>query len=205
MNDIIRGNFDPNSGLASPAEDNKVYAEFNMEPVVDGLASKEAGRTIKKDVVYVKIIQPGESRLSVYHQPATAADVARFPRQWAAFKANQSQEMIGSPLSLLFPDSPAIVENFKSVGVRTVEQLAEANDTALQNMGMGARGFQEKAKAYLAAAEKGKDFHGLSDKVDALTRQGEADRQKIAALEGALAIAETKRGPGRPRNETQAA
>lgn len=197
MNDILRGSWDPNSGLsAQQGDDSKVWAEFRMHAVIDGPATKEAGRTIKRDVPYIKIIQPGESRLSIYDQPATDEDTARFPRQWAAFKAGQSQETKGTPLDLLFPESPAIVENLKAVSIRTVEQLAALPDTGLQNIGMGARQWKEKATAYLAAAEQGKGFHGLSDRVDKLDRQITEKDNRIAALEAALAEA-TERKKGR--------
>lgn len=196
-NEMMRGSFNPDTGFGAQGDDSKVLAEFRMHPVIDAVASKDAGRTIKRDVPHIKIIQPGESRLSVYDQPATNDDVARFPRQWAAFQAGQKQDVIGSRLDLLFPESPAIVENLKSVGIVTIEQLASLPDTGLQNVGMGARQWQQKAVEYLASAEKGKDYHGLSDKVDKLALQAQADKDRIAALEAALAeatAANTRKG-----------
>lgn len=186
---IMRGSYNPDTGFGAQGDDAKVFAEFYNRAMIDGMATKEQGRTITRDVPHVRIIQPGESRLSVYDQPATNDDASRFPRQWAAFKAGQEQSVSGSPLSLLFPQSPATVDNLVRCGIRTVEMLANANDAALQEMGLGARSFQEKAKQYLANAEKGKDFHGLSDKVDLLILQGQADKDRIAALEAALAEA----------------
>lgn len=200
MNEIMRGTFDPNSGLATQGDDTKVFAEFYTRAVVDGVASREAGRTIKKDVPYIRIIQPGESRLGTYDQPATDADAARFPRLWAAYKQGQQQTMNGSPLSLLFPDNPSIVDNLRQSGVFTVEQLADMQLGQLQGLGMGGQTFQDKAKAYLAAADKGKDFHTLAKKVEMFVLQQRADADKIRALEAALAEASTKRGPGRPPN-----
>lgn len=197
----LRGTWDPNSGLqAQQGDDNRAIVEFRMHPVVDAQASKDAARTIKRDVPYVKILHPGEANLSVYDQPATDQDVMRFPRQWAAFKANQSQQIIGTPLDLLFPDSPAIVANLKSASVFTVDQLAVLNDTALQAIGMGARLWQEKAKAYLEQADKGKDFHGLSNKVDQLVLERQADKDRIAALEAALAEASASAANKRGKN-----
>jgi hypothetical protein len=208
LNDIMRGTFDPNSGLASQGDDSKVFATFYTRSVVDGLASKEAGRQINKDVSYVKIIQPGESRLGTYDQPATEADVQRFPRQWQQYKANQQQTMDGSPLSLLFPDNPAIVDNLKGAGVFTVEQLATMQLGQLQQVGMGGQTFQDRAKAYLAAADKGKDFHTLAARLEQLELSGRAKDDKIAALEAALAQRTeepARRGPGRPPKAEQAA
>lgn len=205
MNDIMRGTFDPNSGLAAQGDDNKVFAQFYTRAVNDGVASKEAGRPISKNVPYVKIIQPGESRLSVYDQPATNEDVARFPRQWAAFQSGKQMEVSGTMLSVLFPADPAVVENLKALNFHTVEQLAEANDTAIQQIGMGGSQWRDKARQYIGAADKGKDFHALSKKVEELTNARAADQQKIAAMEAALAQSETKRGPGRPPKQSEAA
>ncbi len=198
---IMRGSYNPDTGFGAQGDDSKVWATFYNRAMIDGVASKAAGRTITTDVPHVKIIQPGESRLSVYDQPATNDDAARFPRQWEAFKAGAEQTVAGSPLSLLFPQSPATVDNLNRCGIRTVEMLATANDAALQEMGMGARSFQEKAKTYLAQADKGKDFHGLSDRVDQLALQAKEKDDRIAALEAALAEATVKRGPGRPRSD----
>ncbi len=203
-NEMMRGSYDPNTGFGAQGDDSKVIAEFRMHPVVDGIASKEAGRTIKRDVPYIKIIQPGEAGKSTYDQPATDAEVQRFPRQWAAFQAGQKQEVVGSRLDLLFPESPAIVENLRSVGVFTIEQLATLPDTGLQNVGMGARQWQEKARAYIAQSDKGKDFHGLSDRLDKLELKNKELTDRNNALEAALAEATVKRGPGRPRNEQAA-
>jgi hypothetical protein len=208
LNDIMRGTFDPNSGLASQGDDSKVFATFYTRSVVDGIASREAGRPINKDVPYIKIIQPGESRLGTYDQPATDADVMRFPRQWQQYKNNQQQTMEGSPLSLLFPDNPAVVDNLKSSGVHTIEQLAGLQLGQLQQVGMGGQTFQDKAKAYLAAADKGKDFHALAAKLESLTLERQADKDRIAALEAALAQRSeepARRGPGRPPKAEQAA
>lgn len=201
MNEILRGTFDANSGLASQGDESKVFAEFYLRSVNDGLASKEAGRPVNKNVTFVKIIQPGESRHSVYDQPATNQDVARFPRQWQAFQAGQKQEAEGSPLSLLFPDNPAAVDNLRHLGFQTIEQLAGANDTAIQNIGLGGREFQGKARAYLAAADKGKDFHTLAARLEQLELSGKAKDDRIAALEVALAEAQEKPRRGRPPNQ----
>lgn len=196
-NEMMRGSYNPDTGFGAQGDDNKVLAEFRMHPVIDAIASKDAGRPIKKDVPHVKIIQPGESRLSVYDQPATNEDVARFPRQWAQFQAGQKQDVTGSRLDLLFPESPAIVENLRGVGIFTIEQLAGLPDTGLQNVGMGARQWQEKAKAYLASADKGKDFHGLSSRLDSLELKNKELSDRNAALEAALAEASAAKPKGR--------
>jgi len=195
----LRGTIDE-AGFGAVGDDTKVWAEFRMHAVVDGVASKEAGRMIRRDVPYIKIIQPGESRLSIYDQPATDADVMRFPRQWAQFKAGQEQGVTGTPLSELFPESPAIVDNLKTISIRTVEQLAECNDSAIQNIGMGGRAWVDKARAYIAHADKGKGFHELAARLESLELKGREKDDRIAALEAALAEASANRDKSGKRN-----
>jgi len=201
MNDIMRGTFNPDSGFATQGNDDKVWAQFYTKAEIDGQKTKDAGHPVFHDVTYVKIIQPGESRLSQIDRPAVDMDVERFPRQWDAFKRGKSDEIIGAPLSLLFPTNPSIVENFRRTGVHTIEQLAGLPDAALQETGMGGRQFQEKARDYLAKAESGKGYHALSEKLDQLALKVTEKDNRIAALEAALASKgdDEKRGPGRPR------
>lgn len=174
---------------AVPGADEKVFAEFYSRATIDQAKSKEAGYPVFVDVVHIKILQPGDARLSEYNQPARPQDIERFPRQWAAFQRQEKQDMEGAPLSLLFPTNPAIVENLKRFGVFVVEQLATLNDTALQEIGLGARTFKQKAQEYLAQADKGKSYHNLADRLEKLELAGMEKDDKIKALEAALAVA----------------
>lgn len=205
---MMRGTFNPDSGFATQGNDEKVIAQFYIKAEIDGVKSREQGHPVKQDITFLRIIQPGESRLSTIDRPATDFDVARFPRQWEAFKRGKAEGFEGAPLSLLFPDNPAIPENMKHSGVHTVEQLAGLSDTALQEIGMGARQWQVLARAYLAKAEGGKDFHAITARLDQLELKKVEDAARIEALETALARATQdtpeKRGPGRPRKEEAA-
>ncbi len=193
----LRGDFNPDTGFGAVGDDSKVLAKFYMRPMLDQVASRDQGRPIKRDVAHIQIIQPGESRMSVYDQPATNADIERFYDKWQKFQRGLEQAPAGSPLSLLFPESPAIVENLKAVGFHTIEQLDAANDTALQGVGMGARKWQQQAKEYLAQADKGKDYHGLSARIDAMDLKLREKDDRIAALEAALAEATANRTKGK--------
>jgi hypothetical protein len=176
----------------TPGADERIFAEFYTKSVIDQARSKESGYPVFHDVTFIKIIQPGDSRLSEYNQPARPQDIERFPRQYAQFQRGQKQEVEGAPLSLLFPSQPAIVDNLRRFGVFVVEQLANLSDTALQEIGIGGRTFQQKAKEYLAQAEKGKDFHGLSSRLDTLELQLMEKDDKIKALTLALSEAQSK-------------
>jgi hypothetical protein len=202
----LPAHFDPQrGGNVTFGDDSRLFVKFETKSVLDQVASREQGRPIHVSVPYVHIQQPGERDYT--HRPATQEDSMRFRRQWEAYQAGKTEGPEGSPLSLLFPNNPEIVDNLKYFKVSTVEQLAELNDTQIQNLGIGGRQFHEAAKKYLSAADKGKDFHALARKVEQMERDREADQVKIQALETALAETEQepRRGPGRPRKEVQAA
>lgn len=206
MDDFLRGTYDPNAGFATQGDDGKMWCEFRNVSTIDGIASREKGYPVYHDIAHCRLIQPGESRLSVYDQPAREQDKQRFPRQWDNFLKGKAQDAVGAPISLLFADSPAMVDNMKRIGVHTIEQLAGASDSAIQEMGLGGRQFQERAKQYLATADKGKDYHTLAASVDQMTLRLQELESKNTALAAALSEAQTKRGPGRPRkDETEAA
>lgn len=192
--DLQRSTFDPDAGFASRG-DNGLVVEFYNNSVPDPIKSREAGRPVYVDVPYRKSFQPGEARLSTIDRPATAQDRIDYPRQWQAFLEGKNEDVTGSPLSLLFPASPATVTNLNQLGVRTIEQLADLKDSALQEIGLGGREFQSRAKAYLANADDGKGFHDLSSQVDALTLELKKLSDRNTALEAALSHAAEKRRP----------
>jgi len=196
--------FDQNKGgMVQFGDDSKLFVTFETKSVRDPIATQEQGRPVHVSVPYVRIQQPGERDYT--HRPATQEDVVRFRAQWQRYQDGMAQEPDGSPLSLLFPNNPEIVDNLKYYKISTVEQLAALNDTQIQNIGIGGRQFYDAAKKYLATAEKGKDFHALAKQVERLEQAREADQQKIAALQRALAESgegefedQTPRRRGRP-------
>ena len=197
----LPAHFDPNKGgMVEFGDDSRLFVKFERRSVLDPVASREQGRPIHVGMDYVHIQQPGERDCTI--RPATEIDTMRFRQQWARYRDGQTQDVEGSPLSVLFPNNPEIVENLKYYRLSTVEQLAALNDTQIQNIGIGGRQFYEAAKKYLAAADKGKDFHALAKSVDQLQRDMQAKDVKIAALEAALAETdqddETPRRRGRP-------
>lgn len=77
------------------------------------------------------------------------SDIRRWPNQWNAFMRGAAASEVGAPLTVIFKNDPARAEYYKSVGIRTVEQLAAQGSTNLEQLGMGARADAEKARAYL--------------------------------------------------------
>lgn len=77
--------------------------------------------------------------------------------------------------------TPAMVKNCIRAGVRTVEELAEANESTLGQIGMGSVALKQKAQAYLAAGGTG------AEKIAALETEAKAKDETISQQSEAIA------------------
>lgn len=148
------------SGLVKFENDNNLLVVFFTKAVPNPLASKEAGRVICEDHVFIRIQHPGET-LNIIERPANDGDKQRFPRLWEAYVRNQAQVVEGTPIDLLFPNYPAVAENLRAYGVQTIEQCANLSAHAINSIGMGGQEYSNRAKKYLEGANTGKAFHTL--------------------------------------------
>jgi hypothetical protein len=196
MNDFTQmgQKFDPqNGGIVEFGDDSRLFVEFQSRAVPDIVASTEAGRPISRQVDYIRIRQPGER--DEIMRPAHDGDRRRFRRHWEAYQDGRQAMPDGTPLVLLFPNNPEIIENLKHDKIFVVEQLAALSDTQIQNIGMGARAWQQKAAELLMVSNDGKGFHVLQRQIDQQSAQIAALLEKNTALEAALTEAtEKKRG-----------
>lgn len=161
-------------GIVSYGGDDKLVVWFLRKSVPLGKASEEAGRPIFEGRDYVHIQHPGERDYN--EREATDLDRQRFPRQWAAYQNNQEQLTDGTPLAVLFPAEPEIVDTMRPLRIHTVEQLAALTEQAISRLGMGGRTHVERAKRFLDESKAAKPFHKLKGEL-------EAALQRIAELE----------------------
>lgn len=147
-----------NSYAVSHGTDDKLFVEFTNEAVYMEAKSLEEGRAVYEDVPHVHIMFPGDRTREIkrpvrFEQHGNEpADPVRWPRQWAAFKAQEEQHQDGQPLDQWAPMSRAMVMNLKAVNVFTVEQLAGVNDDVLMRLGPGMRDWRDRAQAFIAKA-----------------------------------------------------
>ena len=181
-----------NGGIVEFGNDARLFVEFYNRPTLDEVASREAGRPISAAVDYVRIRQPGER--DEINRPAHDGDRRRFARHWQAYQEGREAMPSGTPLSVLFPANPEIIENLKYDKIFVVEQLAALNDTQIGNIGLGGRQFVDKAKAFLDQANMGKGLQDIFAEVDQLSASLKAKDKRIEALEAALEKANKKRG-----------
>ena len=138
--------------------DRKLFVIFFKGTVKNETKSIAEGRPIFDEIDLVKIMTPGSR--DTFVGDATPDYQARFPQQWARYKANQSQEDGGTPLNMVPWLTVGQIEEFKAFNVRTIEGLAGMADSVAQKF-MGFHEFRRKAQAYLEAAKETAPIHKM--------------------------------------------
>ncbi len=204
MQDVNPLGYTPD-GSAICGRDEQLLVKFYTHAELSQYKSVKDGVPIHDDVVMIEVVQPGEK--DPVRVLADEFHKRRFPKQWEAFKAGQDQLESGTPLNLLFPGAPSTILQLKQFNVFTVQQLAGLSDSAMNNIPMG-RSLADKAKAYLASASSGKNFHAVQDAMQKLI-----DEMRALLVEKGITPPEAaplnitpepqteapRRGPGRPK------
>lgn len=147
-------------------DDAKLYVEFTLEAVHQPAQSEEEGRPIYKDVPHIRIHFPGDRTKQIFRPVRYEddylgpADPRRFPHQWAQFSAQQEQVQTGTPVEHWGPLTKSEAMMLKGIHIHTVEQLAGVSDSNLS--WLGARQLRDKAVAWLAQADGGKEVVRLT-------------------------------------------
>lgn len=163
---------------------NGVYARFYMHPKLDETASAAEGRPVYSDREYVEIIAAGNAN-NIIRRPVSDMDRRRFRREYAAFRAGDTEQLIGTPLVEVPWISRSMVEELAYRKVRTLEQLAELNDGACTAT-PGLFDLKRKAGAWLEKSKAAAPF-------TALQQENEELKARLAALEAMMVPKEDKK------------
>ena len=179
------------------AEARPPYVTFEFRAEEDRAASIEAGHYVSKDVPFVLVTPMGSK--DRHESPADEwfarreqdAAEGRFPREWlsafkgafAEWKAGREIPLNGTSVANWPVASPSQVKMLLDLKVRTVEDLAEANEETLNRLGMGGRTLKQKAQDWLASAN---DMGKVSEQLAGLRADNEALKQRNEQLEKQL-------------------
>lgn len=165
------------------AQDDALMVTFSQNAVQDTVETEKQGRPIYKDVDWICIRFPG-SRDTI-ERKVRSDDKTRWPKQWAAYQSNKSQEAVsGTPLSAWPAVTRAQVEEFAFFGVKTVEQLAEMPDPALQKF-MGGQTLKQRARDFIEAAKGEAPMVAMRAEIENLKAQVAAQAAAAAAAANA--------------------
>lgn len=129
--------------------DKKLLVVFFTEPVQNASRTLDEGRPIFDDVDMIRIMYPGQRDTTV--GIAHAGYQQRFPRQWAQYKARQTQTISGTPLSAVTWLTRGQVAELNHVNIHSVEQLAGMPDSVAAKF-MNHHQLKQQAQAFLDAA-----------------------------------------------------
>jgi len=168
-------------GVVEYATDKNQLAIFYNDKVIDPQKSSEVGRPYYKEQVMVRIAPPGE-RLNIVIRPAEQRDTRRWPTQWNQFVQNKKQTPDGTPIDLLYPNTPSIGATLRASGVYTIEQCAELSGHAIDSVGMGAQKWVNAAARYLEVASRGVKASQLQKELDERDGQIRVLNQQVQDL-----------------------
>lgn len=146
------------------------FVEFKRIAVHDKKRSEELGRRVTKDVDFAFVMQPGskdqvervaEDWLNMLKLKIVNGSADAYPQEWvdgfhAKYKAWQNgmdAPLNGTSVKEWPILSPAQAENFISLHILTIEDVAAMTEQAMSAYGMGGREFKQKAIDWI----KGKD------------------------------------------------
>lgn len=197
---MLEANFDVNDFEQANQSrlDEKLLVKFFLKTRPDKAATEKEGRPMFKEVEYISIMVAGSNSGGAC-RPARQNDIERFPKHYAAFKNRIEAPTEGTPLSEWPVISRTLVEQFAFMNVKTVEQLADLNDTYAGQI-MGGHTFKKKAKDFLAYS---KDLKEAADKAE-LIEQNEMLHQQVADLTKRLDALEGKEETAEKPEEPEA-
>lgn len=162
--------------------DSQLHVQFYKHAELNAFKSREAGRKIFEDHVYIRIMAPA-NRLNIIETRATDEYKLRFAAQYSRFLQGLDQLAIGTPVSELPTITAAQALELRALKVDTIEQLAHVADTTVQILGTGGQELKQRAIRYL-------------DQTADKSKQGEEIRSLQAQLAEALnRIQSLEKGP----------
>lgn len=178
--------FDPTQAPRAP------YIQFETRAVEDREASLKDGCYRTKDVPFVIVTPQGskdrierhaEEWLAVQVQSAAEGRIpdewpAMFRRKFEAWKSGQEMPTDGTSVRMWPALSPSQVDTLLRANIRTIEDLAVANEESLARIGMGARQLKERAIDYLKSFDSVKH----SNELTTLRTENEGLRMRVETL-----------------------
>ena len=165
------------------------FVTFELRPEEDRQASIDSGSARFRDVEFA-IITPAGSKDRVERKVADwfqhlerEVQSERFPIEWLnhfkekfkAWKEGRELPVDGTALARWPVITPAQLKDLQGLHLRSVEDLASANEEVIRRLGMGGRALKQQAVEWLAAAN---DVGKVAARVAAL-EASKTDQEQI--------------------------
>jgi hypothetical protein len=174
------------------------YVKFEVRSFEDRAKTMATGKYTARDIDYVVVRQAGQMNSSEHEAVEWLDRIAKNPgykpewvdglrKQYENWKKGYEAVPSGTHVRSWPSIGPSTADMLCGVNILTVEDLAVANESALQRIGIGARELQQKAKAWLDSATKvgatAEELAALRAQVAALVEQNNLFREQNQALQ----------------------
>lgn len=181
------------------------YVIFETRAVEDRDASLASGVYTAKDVDFA-VVTPAGSKDKIervvtewFEQLQQQVRENRFPDEWyrafksaySAWKEDREIPENGYPIKNWPVASPAQVKSLLDLRVRTVEDLAAANEETILRLGMGGRALKQRAVDWLQSADAGKvsgEMQELRESNEALAARNQSLEEQLKALQAQVSV-----------------
>lgn len=200
----------------SVLQDKPAYVAFEVRPEEDRAASMLNGRYTARDVDFV-IVTPAGSKDRIernatewFASMEMQVRQNRMPAEWLrvyrnayeAWKKGCEIPLEGTAIRNWPLLSPSQAKSIIDARIRTVEELAVANEESLTRIGMGARGLKSKAIEWVQSGSKEgagaqvEELVALRAQCEALKASVHSQQTMISNLQTQLALYTAMTGPG---------
>ncbi len=165
------------------------YVVFETRDIEDREASIAAGHYVGKDIVFA-IVTPAGTRdriekvaeewlagveEGVKQERIPASWLSAYKRALDDFRNSRETPEFGTPVKDWPGASSGQIKLLLDINVRTVEELASANEEVVQRIGMGGRALKQKAQAWLDSSN---DVGKVASEIEKLRQRNEELEQR---------------------------
>lgn len=171
---------------------------FYTRQVPNTFKSKQEGRPIFDEVVFIKKLIPGDSTFT-YDQPMKEGQQEEYAVEWQRFLQKKSVESSGTPLDVWPELTDGQRAEFRALNIFTVEQFAGLPDSAGSKI-MGLNHLREQARLFISRSKNVADDARSSEmaaKIEQMQQDNDRLRQmleKLLAAQTTAASAARRRG-----------
>lgn len=165
-------------------------ARFERVSQLNGRLTRERRTSVYDEVTLMIVTSPGLTKTEFVceiHRAYPDGTERRNELHWDQYgdlfeqwQKGAAATVSGTPLEAWDGVRQSERAGLQRLHIRTVEQLANAPDTALDHIGMGARALREKARAFVAAGPAG-ELQRLREELEEMRKQlAETPRRRRA-------------------------
>jgi hypothetical protein len=175
------------------------YVRFEVRAIPDAEATLAAGHHVSKDENWVLVTPPyskdcvespaekwfAQKEIDVRNGRVPQRHMDMWKDAYKRWLAGLDEPINGTSVKEWNAISPAQCKNLLAVNIRTIEDVAAANDEGLRRMGMGGVDLRNKARVWLQAA---KDHGPLINEVTSLKKENDVLKGSVESLTEQVAL-----------------